>query len=104
MKEIVKRLRDAGRITDALEYADRDTCPELRASVLMDLARISFSGMNAESSQTQKDAVIEQVKEVIELVKGYGSTIERTFTVNYVILRLIYIRAKAKATSLQIGS
>ena len=79
----MKRLRDAGRITDALKYADRDTCPELRASVLMDLARISFSGMNAESNQSQKDAVIEQVNEVIELVKGYGSTIKHLLTVNY---------------------
>ena len=79
----MKRLRDAGRITDALEYADRDTCPELRASVLMDLARISFSGMNAESSQSQKDAVIEQVNEVIELVKRYDSTIKHLLTVNY---------------------
>ena len=98
----MKRLRDAGRNTDALEYADRDTCPELRASVLMDLARISFSGINAESSQNQKDTVLEQVKEVIELVKGYGSAIERTFTVNYLILRFIYI--SAKAISLQMGS
>ena len=78
---MVKRLRDAGRITDALKYADRDTCPELRASVLVDLARISVSKMNAESTQNEKDAVIEQVKEAIELVKGYDPAIKRVFIV-----------------------
>ena len=80
----MKRLRDAGRITDALEYADRDTCPELRASLLVDLARISVSGMDAESSQNQKDTVIKQAQEAIELVKGYNSDTNPTFSGNQV--------------------
>ena len=66
----MKRLRDAGRIRDALQYADRDTCPELRACVLVDLARVDFPRLHSEPGQ--KNAVIKKLEEAIELVQGYN--------------------------------
>ena len=71
LKEIVKRLREAGRITDALQYADSDTHPELRANILVDLARYSVLHINAGGDQTKLETVKKQLREAIDLVKGY---------------------------------
>ena len=71
LKEIVKRLREAGRITDALKYADGDTHPELRANILVDLARCSVLQINAGGDKTELENVKKQLTEAIDLVKGY---------------------------------
>ncbi len=62
----MKRLREAGRVTDALPYADRDTHPELRAHILVDLARVSSVELQGVPPGEQNDETKAKIKKLEE--------------------------------------